>query len=183
MRNIFFNLKYSIILLLFSFITFYFVDFLLDFYNDTFGYGFSNYAFKFILDGKDGFEEEGTVSILLEYIRVLPTEFPYVILGYGFYGGSNFQNWTDSGFARTFLSLGFPLGIIYYILIFKILTISIKFNKFVLIPFLTILVISEIKEPLLFSGIASRIFLLISIFYFVSKNSKNINIENFTHNT
>jgi len=173
----------SQILIFISFITttIFLISLLLDYYNDTFGLGFTNYAFKFFLDGKEGLEEEGTVPILINYVSVLPTSFPYFFIGYGFYGGSVFANWTDSGFARTFLSLGFPIGLFYYFLILRIFIKSLSFNKFLLIPILIILCIAELKEPLLYSGVASRSFLLISLYYYTTNTKKSI--ANFTYNT
>lgn len=157
---------------------FYLVDSLLQYYNDTFGLGFTNYAFKFFLDGRDGLDEEGTVPILLKYVSVLPTAFPHNIIGYGFYGGSPFSNWTDSGFARTFLSLGFPLGFLYYLIIFVIYTKSYSYNTFLFPPILIILFIAELKEPLLYSGIASRVYILLILYYYNLNNFNRISFEN-----
>jgi hypothetical protein len=141
--------------------------------TDKFGEGFMNYAFDFILKGKDGFETEGTVNVIQDFLTVLPSTFPEILIGYGFYGGSDFHPWTDSGYSRMFLSIGFPLGIIFYVLIFRLYLQEVSAdNKKLLTAILTILIIAEAKESLLFSGNASRLFVLILVFFVLDHKAK-----------
>ena len=137
-----------------------------DFLSLMFGEGFVKYAFGFLLEGRSGIEEEGTVGLMTEYIQVLPMEFPQALTGYGFYGGTEFYPWTDSGFARMFLSVGFLLGIIFYLALYYVYFLTYRLNKFLIGSFILVLTIAEIKEPLLYSGFASRMFILISVYYY-----------------
>lgn len=138
-------------------------------FSEMFGDAFIKYAFGFILDGRSGFEEEGTVNLMTEFITVLPLELPQALTGYGFYGGSFFSPWTDAGYNRTFLSIGFLFGSIFYCLIFYMYLLPLTENKYLLGTFVLILSIAEIKEPLLFSGVAARIFILVLIYYYCEK--------------
>lgn len=140
------------------------------FFSEMFGDDFVKYAFGFLLDGSSGIEEEGTVGMIAEFITVLPLEWPQALTGYGFYGGSFFYPWTDAGYNRTFLSIGFLFGFIFYILLFYMYLLPFKINKYLIGSFLLILSIAEIKEPLLFSGVASRMFILILIYYYCENN-------------
>ena len=93
-------------------------------------------------------------------------EFPQVLTGYGFYGGSEFYPWTDAGFNRTFLSVGFLFGSIFYVIVFYMYFLTFRINKYLIGSFVLVLTIAEIKEPLLFSGFASRMFILIFVYYY-----------------
>jgi len=130
-----------------------------EYLSSLFGEGFLKYSFGFLVDGRQGIESEGTLSVLIDFIRVLPLDYPYIITGYGFYGGSEFEPWTDSGFARTFLSIGFPLGAILYINYFLIVKRISGFQPIVVIA-VGILCIGELKEPMLYSGYACRAVLI-----------------------
>lgn len=143
-----------------------FYQYVYDFMSQMFGDGFVKYAFGFLLDGKSGIEEEGTVELMAEYITVLPMEFPQALTGYGFYGGSDFEPWTDSGFSRTFLSVGFLFGSIFYVIVYYMYFLTFRINKYLIGSFILLLTIAEIKEPLLFSGFASRMFILIFVYYY-----------------
>lgn len=139
------------------------------FFSEMFGDVFIKYAFGFLLDGRRGFEEEGTVSLMSEFIKVLPLELPQALTGYGFYGGSSFSPWTDAGYNRTFLSIGFFFGSIFYCLIYYMYLLPLTENKYLLGTLVLILSIAEIKEPLLFSGVAARMYILILIYYYCEK--------------
>jgi len=143
-----------------------FYQYISDFLTEMFGDGLVTYAFGFLLEGRSGIEDEGTVGLMAEYIRVLPMEFPQALTGYGFYGGSYFYPWTDSGFSRTFLSVGFLFGTIFYIILYYMYFRAFSYNKYLIGSFVLMLTIAEIKEPLLFSGFASRMFILISVYYY-----------------
>lgn len=144
----------------------FFYQYISDFLSLMFGEGFVKYAFGFLLEGREGIEDEGTVGLITEYIQVLPMEFPQVLTGYGFYGGTEFYPWTDSGFARMFLSVGFLLGIIFYLILYYMYFLTYRLNKFLIGSFILVLTIAEIKEPLLYSGFASRMFILIFVYYY-----------------
>lgn len=143
-----------------------FFQYVSDFMSQMFGDAFVKYAFGFLLEGKSGIEDEGTVGVMAEYITVLPTEFPRALTGYGFYGGSDFEPWTDSGFSRTFLSVGFLFGSIFYVIIYYMYFLTFRLNKYLIGSFVLVLTLAEIKEPLLFSGFASRMFILIFVYYY-----------------
>lgn len=141
---------------------------------DEFGIGFYNYSVGFMLEGLSGFENEGTVTILLSFLQVLPASFPEILIGYGFYGGSEFEPWTDSGYARMFLSVGYLFGTLFYILFFFAFRTTIKSHSFVLVSLGVVLLIGEVKEPLLFSGYGSRIYILILVAFMLSDKQKVI---------
>ena len=141
-----------------------FSDFVIEYLSSMFGEGFLRYSFGFILEGRSGLEEEGTVSMIIGFLKVLPLSFPEFFTGYGFYGGSNFDPWTDSGFSRMFLSVGFPLGLIFYysicLLYFKNIN---KEFKFLIYSIAIVLMIGELKEIMFFSKYSARIFILIVV--------------------
>lgn len=134
--------------------------------NNKFGEGFTDYAFGFLLKGEEGLKEEGTLSVLVSFNSVIPTDFPEALIGYGFYGGGDFTPWTDSGYARMFLSVGLIMGLLFYLCFYLIYIHKIKNHLFLFYSILTILIISEYKEPLLYSGVGARIFILLLIFYY-----------------
>lgn len=150
-----------------------FIDLLSSFYSDKYGEAFVDYAYGFILDGSAGFEQEGTVGMVAEFLRVLPDKFPEYLIGYGFYGGSGFEPWTDSGYSRTFLSVGFLFGILFYYNIFKMYLIDFLDYKYLIGSFFLLLVFAEAKEPLLYSGVASRVFLLLIGYLHIEKSTNN----------
>jgi hypothetical protein len=151
-------------MLIVGIVVFLFYDTFRVFLENRFGLGFIKYAFGFIFEGKAGLESEGTVGIIAEYIKIVPTEFPEVLTGFGYYGGSDFFPYTDSGYPRLLLSIGWPLGILFYVGI-----LILFFKKFWIEPFLIvtlglILLVAEVKQPLLFSGYAARIYIFIIVF-------------------
>ncbi len=132
-----------------------------NFVIDQYGIGFYNYSFGFFLGGVDGFKEEGTVSIIVEFLQVVPSTFPEVLIGYGFYGGSDFEPWTDSGYSRMFLSVGYFFGVAFYLAFFLIFRNVVFRRKFLFLTIGVVLLIAELKEPLLFTGYASRVYILL----------------------
>lgn len=144
----------------------FFFQFITAFFTEMFGEAFIQYAFGFLLEGGEGIREEGTVSLIADFLTVLPLQFPEAITGFGFYGGSDFFPWTDSGYSRTFLSIGFVLGLAFYVIMLRMFLLVFKGNKFLIGSLLLILLISEAKEPLLYSGVVSRMFILILVFRF-----------------
>lgn len=153
------------ILVFAAFVLLYFgYGFIFDYFSEVFGIGFINYSFGFLLEGAKGVEEEGTVGIIASFLTVVPKEFPEVFTGYGFYGGSDFSPWTDSGFSRMFLSVGFLWGFIFYLCIFFFYFQSYVYRKFLIFSIGLVLLVAEAKEPVLFSGNSARIFILIVVF-------------------
>ena len=112
----------------------------------------------FLIDGIDWFKNEGTVETLKSFY-FFPSGINSII-GYGFYGIGDFVPWTDSGYMRSVLSVGIPMALFIYLIIIKFTYAEISKNNLLLMLFL-ILIFSEYKEPLLFSGFASRSFLLL----------------------
>lgn len=140
-------------------------ELMINYFNDKFGEGFTNYAFEFLLKGEEGIEDEGTLSTLASFNSVFPTGFPEAFIGYGFYGGGAFTPYTDSGYARTILSVGWILGIIFYLCFYCIFISKIRSHFFLFYSILAILIISEYKEPFLYSGVGARVFVLLLVFY------------------
>ena len=93
-------------------------------------------------------------------------EFPQILTGYGFFGGSEFHPWSDAGFNRTFLSVGLLFGVIFYIILYYMYFLTFRLNKYLIGSIVLVLTIAESKEPLLFSGFASRMFILIAVYYY-----------------
>ncbi len=142
---------------------------------DQYGEGFLYYSFGFLLEGKSGLEGEGTLKVLIDFLSVFPVDFPYVLTGYGFFGGSDFSPWTDSGLARTFLSLGVPLGILFYSVVFCVFYKCLNGDKdrFLFLLMAACLFIGELKESMMYSGYSARAFVLvISFIYFYNKTMK-----------
>lgn len=136
---------------------------------EQYGEGFFRYSFGFLFDGREGIENEGTFSVLIGFLSVLPSEFPQIVTGYGFYGGSDFEPWTDSGLARTFLSLGIPLGLLFYIVLLSVMFYCFRRVEMSSIFYtcLVVLFLGELKEPMLYSGYASRVVILMCAFFYV----------------
>lgn len=153
-----------------------------DFVIEQYGVGFYNYSFGFFLGGVDGIKDEGTVGIIIEFLQVVPYTFPEVLIGYGFYGGSHFEPWTDSGYSRMFLSVGYFFGVAFYLSFFLIFRSVILSRKFLFLTIGVVLLVAEFKEPLLFTGYASRVYVFLlgyALFeYCFLKNMRNINTKN-----
>ena len=184
---VFFNLqKYIFKVFLFFLIMIIFLLFfgeaIKDFVIGRYGVGFYNYSFGFFLGGVDGIKDEGTLSIIVEFLQVVPSTFPEVLIGYGFYGGSHFEPWTDSGYSRMFLSVGYFFGIAFYLSFFLIFRNVILSRKFLFLTIGVALLVAEFKEPLLFTGYASRVYVLLlgyALFEYVFlKRMRNINTKN-----
>jgi hypothetical protein len=150
-------------------------DYGISFLTDKFGEGFLNYSFMFLFEGRSGLENEGTVNTISEFLTVLPTELVELLIGFGFYGGSDFTPWTDSGYSRMFLSVGYIFGIIFYACIFIIYSAPAKNYKYLTYSIFTILAIAETKESLLFSGYSAKIYLIIVTFVILSKVKRSSN--------
>lgn len=155
-----------LVVLIFVIILPLFVSLSSDYLAAEFGEEFVKYSFGFLLDGGSGIKGEGTADIILEFLSVVPQEFPQVLFGYGFYGGSDFFPWTDSGYARMFMSVGYLFGVFYYALIIWWFFICRAFKFYPLCVGLLILLITESKEPFLLSGYTARICVLLSVFYY-----------------
>lgn len=138
-----------------------------------YGVGFYKYVLGMFLDGAAGFEEEGTLSMLYDFMTVFPLEFPQVLFGYGFYGASDFYPWTDSGYTRTILSVGYIFGITYYALFFIMSINAFKYQKALFGLFFILMLIVEIKEPLMFSGYTSRLYFMILSFAMLESTCKS----------
>lgn len=157
-------LSFALLVICGFFVVYFGYGFVLDYFSDLFGLGFINYSFGFLLQGAKGIEDEGTVGIIASFLTVVPKEFPEVFTGYGFYGGSDFSPWTDSGFSRMFLSVGFFWGAIFYLCVMVFYFKSYSCHKFLVLSIFLVLLVAEAKEPLLFSGNPARIFILIVVF-------------------
>ena len=134
---------------------------------DKYSDAFLKYSFQFLLEGREGIQDEGTVEMIIDFLQVLPTTFPETIVGFGFYGGSDFFPWTDSGYARMFLSVGYPLAFLSYYCIYRLYFSVMYFDRFLVLTLITLLAIAEAKEPLLFSGHGARVYLLALVFIFL----------------
>lgn len=177
---VFFSLnKYFLSSLIFAIISFsLFFIFLEDIKSllvSFFGIGFYNYTLGFLLQGKEGLAEEGTTKVLIDYITVLPTEFPAIILGYGFYGGTDFKFYTDSGFARMYMSVGYIFGTIFYFSFLMYFIKAFKAKIFLTLSVFMVLAIAELKEPMLFSGYGSRVFIFTCVLITVFDSWPKIN--------
>lgn len=142
---------------------------------DQYGVGFFNYSLGFLLEGSEGLKDEGTVGIIVGFLKVLPTTFPEVLIGYGFYGGSEFSPWTDSGYSRMFLSVGYLFGLIFYACFFLLFRGVFLYKAFLFVTIGLLLLVAEAKEPLLFTGYASRIYFMLLVFGFIDKEIKQRN--------
>lgn len=168
----------SYLLLVLPVVLFFGFPYIKDFLIYNYGESFYDYSLGLFIEGKDGLESEGTVGIIVEFMSHVPTEFPQILFGYGFYGGSEFYPWTDSGYARMFLSVGFIFGAIFYLCAMYIFKKSSEGKYGIFIPLIIILLVAETKEGLLFAGYSSRTLLLLMGFWVAQKiNQKNIRTE------
>lgn len=154
-----------------------YVDEIKDFLILALGQGLFDYSVGFMFRGGDGLADEGTISTIFRFLKVVPYTFPEVIVGYGFYGGSDFYPWTDSGYSRMLLSVGWVLGISYYLIFFFPYRNIVKIYPFLLLSMAIVLLIAEAKEPFIFSGYASRVFLFLLVATLVKSNFEYSNLD------
>ncbi|MBL4608250.1 MAG: hypothetical protein JKY01_10550 [Pseudomonadales bacterium] len=174
----------SFLTLLIISMTFLGYDYLVSYLEATFGAGFIEYSFGFLLQGSDGIKSEGTVGVIAQFLTVLPTELPEILTGYGFYGGSDFSPWTDSGYSRMFLSVGWPLGLLFYFCVFRLFFKNYRMKSFLISTMGVVLLAAETKEPMLLSGNSARVFVLIVVFLSmqrVTERSKSAVISSNRH--
>jgi hypothetical protein len=159
--SIYYSLR-SFKIFIFSLVTgsflFYSLVFLQDYFKEIYTDDFLWVSAGFLVDGIDWFKNEGTIDTLSTFY-FWPTGINFFI-GYGFYGIGNFVPWTDSGFMRSILSVGIPLSLIIYAIFIKFIFDVFYFDRFFSLM-LVILLIAEYKEPLIFSGFSSRVFILL----------------------
>lgn len=176
---LFFNLRKNLlkilsILLIVAFIFYLSFEHVRNYLIQEHGTYYYDYAFGFMLDGIKGIENVASVRVIKEYLTVLPTTFPEILFGYGFYGGSDFEPWTDTGYNRMFLSVGYPFGILFYISFFLLAYKAVRYKPFIFSTIICILLIAEMKEPLLFTGYASRtLFILLAYATIEQRSMKN----------
>ncbi len=171
---VFFNankyfLKIAVGAVLFGLFAFVFSGNLKQVLVDQYGMGFYNYSVGFLFSGSSGLKEDGTVGIVMEFLTVMPQAFPEVLIGYGFYGGSEFQPWTDSGYSRMFLSVGYVFGLLFYILFFMTFRNVFFYKPFLFLTIGALLLIAEAKEPLIFTGYSARLYISILVIGLLSK--------------
>lgn len=169
-----FNVKkhiLSIFLITLCFVVFILVfgGFVKAFIVEKYGFGFYNYSFGFFLGGVSGIKEEGTVGIIFDFLTAMPKSFPEILFGYGFYGGSDFVPWTDSGYSRMFLSVGYLFGVLFYVGLILMARNVIVFKPYLFLTILMVLMIAEFKEPLLLSGYSARIYFAVFVLATVYK--------------
>lgn len=161
----------AVLVLIFAFILF--KDDLQYFLSAAYGDAFYKYSLGYFMNGVEGLREEGTIDIILEFLSVVPSEFPEIFFGYGFYGGGDFYPWTDSGYARMFLSVGYIFGLMYYAIVGVILYRPFKYRPYVFAALIAILLIAETKESLLFSGYAARLLFILAGFALMEAGTTN----------
>ena len=159
------KLVYVVLLILsISLLLQYFYFFGREFLADKFGDQFLFYSFEFLFEGKSGVDQEGTAQVIGGFLQVLPFNWTEIFFGYGFYGGSHFEPWTDSGFSRMFLSVGYFFGLAFYFIVFRMYFSIISFDKLLIFTLISILTFGELKETLLFTGFSSRVFIILLVF-------------------
>lgn len=145
------------------------LDYIKEFLIQEYGEGFYRYSLGFLLEGRQGIKDEGTADIIAEFLTVVPKDFPEILIGYGFYGGSDFYPWTDSGYARMFLSVGFLFGFIFYVCAFYIFKKSTPGKEIFFWPLIALLAIAETKEGMMFAGYSSRLLFILMGFWAAQK--------------
>jgi len=152
---------------------------------DRYGVGFFDYSLGFLLEGSDGLKSEGTVDAILGFLKVVPTTFPEVVIGCGFYGEGEFFPWTDSGYSRMFLSVGYFFGLIFYACFLLMFRNVFLHKSFLFLTVGSLLLIAEAKEPLLFTGYASRTYFMLLVFGMLDKKMQQQNgrvgVDNIRH--
>ena len=167
LKRYFIKTLFGSLLIVFLFVIYF--DDLRQILIGQYGTGFYEYSLGFLMSGAGGIEGEGTVGIIIEFLSVMPKSFPEVLTGYGFYGGSEFVPWTDSGYSRMFLSVGYLFGLLFYMLFFLMFR-NVLFSKpFLFLTIGSLLLIAEAKEPLLFTGYSARLYILILVLALLEK--------------
>ena len=136
-----------------------YADFLI---QERFETGVLTYSLGFLSE-PEGLQNEGTLQVIIAYLLVLPDTIFMALFGSGFYGGNEYNFYSDSGLARVFLAVGYPLGLTLYFIYFRMLTNNFQHRSKIFIVLLFLLFISELKEPLLFIGPAARFLAIYAI--------------------
>lgn len=145
-----------------SLLLYLFADYISAYFLEKFDSNVFWYSIGFLFDGKQGLDNEATLSVIDSY-WFIPKDF-HLLSGYGFYGIGFFSPWTDSGYIRTILSVGLPLAIVMYFLLVFMLYKTCKDNRMLFVIMLILLAV-EVKEPFFFSGFGLRAFLILFVFY------------------
>ena len=147
---------------IFMVIGYFFWDHVSLFVEDRFEPGVLKYALGF-LDGREGLENEGSLPVLISYLMTFPDTISSSLFGTGFYGGNQYSFYSDSGVARVFLAVGYPVGLLLYFIYIKMLTNGFRIKNSVFFISSALLFIAEMKEPLLFIGPAARLLAVYAI--------------------
>ena len=96
----------------------------------------------------------------------LPDDPVHLLFGIGFFEGlGNIYPRTDSGYLKTILSIGVPLGILLYAVIifmfFRVNRVSSKYFWLV-VSVSGVMLLVEVKEPFLYQNFAARMIFLLS---------------------
>jgi hypothetical protein len=134
------------------------IVFLQNYFYEKFNDDFLWSSAGFLVDGVDWFQNEGTIDTISSFY-FWPSGINFFI-GYGFYGIGSFTPWTDSGYMRTILSVGIPFALLIYSIFVRFI-FGVFYSNWFFSIMLAILLIAEYKEPLLFSGFSSRVFILL----------------------
>lgn len=102
----------------------------------------------------------------LERMLYLPDDPVHLLFGIGFFEGvGNIYPRTDSGYLKTILSIGFPLGILlYYVIIFMFFRVNKVSSKYfwLVVTVSGVMLLIEVKEPFLYQNFAARMIFLLS---------------------
>jgi hypothetical protein len=124
-----------------------------------------NWAFEWV-DGLMSGRLETASSDSLKSMLFLPDNPLDLLFGIGYFeGNSNLYPRTDSGYLKTFLSVGVLLGSLLYLVIgfmfFRLRKVSKKYDWLV-VSALAFMFIVEVKEPFLYQNSAARLIFLLS---------------------
>jgi hypothetical protein len=162
----------TLVILLSSLI--YFQDSIQKFAADNVSPRFARWSVQTIMQGPASIlNDRSSRRLVTEHWPVLPKGAKESLMGVGFYGGSEFTPWTDPGFNRTFLSVGYVFGIAFYLLLFYLYLNHARKNYFLFLSMFLVLLVSELKEPLLFTGNAARIYIFYLCFIEMKESEKS----------
>jgi hypothetical protein len=141
------------------------------FFRETVSSGIYKYSIGFLSNGIEGFYAEGTADTLLDSITT-PKSLWEALFGVGTHNGSFLVgSSSDIGYMKSITALGLPLAFVFYFVLltrFRKAIVLCSLGNIVLV-LLALMLVVDLKEPLMIKGYFSRYMWLIagmSIIYF-----------------
>ncbi len=126
----------------------------------------------------NGLANTSSFKILTEQMLFLPSDPVHLLFGIGYFEGDGYKyGRSDSGFIKTIFSIGIIGSLLFYGIFIAYVFKFYKNKKalLLLIPILLVLLIFEIKEPMLYQNFTGRTFIfLLGVLYAEEQNGSRL---------